>query len=367
MKSILASYLKTAIDVITDNDLDELERLLNEDELSGIERITVYRTRDVQRARTLLERLHLRCGEMKKLRSVNAHVNGDSKELLDSVASIARDCPAPKIFSLGLIHAPLTEKLIQACCAPSVKSVNIEFGAYTKEGMESLCEGLCNRQEPLHSLSFDNVEFDMDAMTIFSSALPRLRLKGLLLGLQCGSVPYVQEEYQRLFKGLAECLEVNRISLKITSDGHQRISFDEVLFSSILESIQCMASLRELRWYGPVEFSTDQWLRLGKTVSKCPYLIELTVEKAGKQAEVDAFLDGCGPHPRLLRLNLGAPSLSIARTERWQTLRARCLTVLLVGNTVQRVGAHSSVYKIPRDIFRRLHSFLPEGERRVRN
>ena len=141
---------------------------------------------------------------------------------------------------------------------------------------------------------------------------------------------------------------------------HEPMSFDEPVFTTILEAIPRMISLRELFWYGPVQLTRDQWFRIGKTVAKCPHMITFQLHGTSDQAEADAFLDGCGPHPRLQQLLLGSNSFCVDRTRRWGTLRARCLTVLLVGRSIQRVGAHSSVYQVPIDIFRRLHSFLPE-------
>ena len=353
--------------------IDELERCLKEDDLSLFQKLAIepyaddMDSHDLERICALLETLNARCGEMKTLQQV-LHNGEGPQEILEATASLAHNCPAVQCVNWAMQSLSLTEKVVQACCASHVTQVEISFGNFNKESMGRLCKGLCARNEPLHALILHG-SFDRDAVDIFASALPRMRLGSLILSLTVSAVPYVQEDYQRVFRNLAECLDLRNVILDVMRkphghlDGPTPMSFDEPVFSTILEAIPRMISLRKLSWYGTVQLTRDQWFRMGKTVAECPHMTILQLNGASNQAEADAFFDGCGPHPRLLHVELGNyNSFCLARVRRWQTLRAKCLTVLLVGRSIERAGAHSSVYKVPIDIFRRLHSFLPEED-----
>ena len=360
--------MSTQLTISSDEDLKELEQRIREDDLSLIVSLVVGRRHGDDKMpfwvkRDLCVLLHTRWDEMKSLREVY-HMGGHSQEVMDAVAAIARDCPTVKSFelTLGDFGVNVTEEVAQAFCASHIENVKIYDGMYTAEQMRPLCKGLCSRQKPLHDLFFHSAIFDKDAMAMFAEALPVMDLGTLKLYFLPDSVPYVQQDFQRLFKSLTGCLKIRDVCLRLQPLGQGnafRMTLDEPVFASILEAIQCMVSLRTLE-LGEVALNKDQWFRLGKALSRCLYMTSFNVSAAIHQVEVDAFLDGCEQHPRLLRLKAGAFFNLADHIRRRQTLRARCLTVLLVGSAIRRVGEHSSVYKIPSDIFRKLHSFLTE-------
>ena len=352
----------TSITFGTDEGLDEIQRWLREDnDLGVIEELTVWSIDHcgstpppfgVRRALNLLELLHARCGELKNLVRVSNHAR---LWFSDLTARIVRDCPTVQEFTT-LIDDRFTKNTLQALSTSSVKRLEICYHGGPFVG--SMCEVLCARQEPPRHLILHSNHFDRDALAIFADALPRMRLEILGFDFEAFSDHYEQEDYQRFFKGLSGCLDTKEVYLRMGD-----MWLDESSFSSMLVAIQSMVALHTLR-FQMVKLSKDQWFRLGKAVAKCARMTVFDLHHTHDRAEADAFLDGCGLHPRLLQIVLGSVSSSIVqtRTQRWQNLRARCLTVLLVGSSVQRAGEHSSIYKIPIDIFRRLHSFLPEGD-----
>ena len=371
-ESVQSNRMNLFVD--TDEDLDKVERRLRDnDELNFIRFLQVgsgnwdnenKMSTDVKRVCSVLESLRTRLGELEIEAVRLIHGFPLSEEVQDITAKIACESPTVDSVFFRMEERFLTQSVIQACCTLRVKDAGICGFRFTKESMELLCNGLRSRQKPLHMLTIQ-CPIEKDILAILSNALPGMRLCNIELRLSSSSRATLQEHYQVLFQSLAECINMKYVTLGMEFDSlTPPIQFDEPIFSFISEAIQRMVNLRHLDWYGSVKFSKEQWFRLGKAVSTCARMRWIAIKSTSQQADLGAFLDGCGPHPRLMKVDLGLRpfSTSTSKIRGWHTLRAWCLTVLLVGSSIQRAGARSSVYKIPSDIFRRLRSFLPEGD-----
>ena len=152
-------------------------------------------------------------------------------------------------------------------------------------------------------------------------------------------------------------------------DNHSDIS--DALMSSISDTMQNLNSLLLLSIIGFYDVSMPQLVQFGAAVSRNPRLESVTFGRRFPPAArygqsvadlpvAKAFFDSCGFHPRLREVHLWF-SCSDEIDRRLNLLhsnRAKVLTALVAASRLARVGGSSPAWKVPLDIFRRLHGFL---------
>ena len=128
-------------------------------------------------------------------------------------------------------------------------------------------------------------------------------------------------------------------------------------------AVKSMTLLEDLSFLSVMPDEIEQWAVLGRSLANCARLHKLKIcprEEELREDTTKAFIRELGFPPRLSsRFSLGGDDVIEAFLGVLQSDRAKCLTVLLCGATLERVGTHSTCWRIPREIFRRLHAFLP--------
>ena len=165
---------------------------------------------------------------------------------------------------------------------------------------------------------------------------------------------------RELIRGLSGSENLERLELYRYNSAE---SCDSETIQALAFAIQSMVMLESLALFNVMPNAVEDWALFGRSLANCARLNDIesrTNETPSGGDAIKTFIRELGFPPRLSSyFSLGDPEIEEPFLEALESDRAKCLTALLCGATLERVGGQSTCWRIPRDIFRRLHAFLP--------
>ena len=301
----------------------------------------------------LVELLQQCRGEFEVLASVKVRSN---VQVLEAIADLIKDVPTVRkvsfkatVESRGMI---IPDGVLTAIHNLSeLKSLCLENFAFTSTTMRTWASDL----RELGHLKLNYIEWKDDSWSQFvTEILPSMTLREFQF---CQDMSNVQTK--ELFRSLRthQNLEYLGFSRRIRSEPS-----DAETIATISCALQSMPMLDYFHLRNVMTNQIADWSLLGRSLANCAQLDKLGIrnkERFSREA-TRAFIRELGFPSRLSsRFSLGDSVIEAAFLRVLRSHRAKCLTVLLCGATVERVGKHSVCWRIPRDVFRRLCPYLP--------
>ena len=342
--------------------VEHLERFRNKQSLSQVASITML-VMDPEEAQVLneLKALESRKDELSSLERINCN---SSPKVMDALLEAVQSCGSlTRVSLIGNGLSRITNGVAKFIREHHhIEELAFHGFDFRDVSMSQLCENMLARSTPLSHLKVDLCTTDEDTTKILSEALPQMLLRQLSFAR---GMLRVENEVHVLLGCLGLCRELETLTLHI---GTEVVTSESV--ERIRNSIKNMASLKRIRmlWYATL-IPLNHCTALGQAFGECPYLEAIELEEANTPPDaqtldkVAAVIHALGYHPRVQEILLfNEWPLCIEFLELIQSRRAKCLTALVAGATVERVGKRATCWRVSLDVFRRLVEFLPNTD-----